>query len=114
MVKTLILPSVAKHMRKTAETANSIKDAGINSKVLAAEVKEIEAAYSDIRERLAEFEGLQAKIEKMSDPQKKAEACAEAGADSLLALRKAVDFAETIVADDLWPMAKYQDLLLKL
>jgi len=32
----------------------------------------------------------------------------------VLSLRKAVDFSETIVADDLWPMAKYQDLLLRL
>ena len=114
MVKTLILPSVAKHMRKTAETANAIKEAGISSKVLAAEVKEIEAAYSDIRENLAKFEAYQEKMEKIQDLHKKAASCAEEGAAGLLSLRKAVDYAETIVADGLWPMAKYQDLLLKL
>jgi glutamine synthetase len=114
MVKTLILPSVAKHMRKTAETAVSMKAAGVNSKVLADEVKEIEATYSDIREKLAKFESYQAKLEKISDLHKKAESCAMEGAELLLALRVSVDTAETIVADDLWPMAKYQDLLLKL
>ncbi len=114
IAKTLILPAVAKHMRKTAETASSVKDAGVNSKVLAAEVKEIEAAYADIRENLSKFEAYQEKLEKMQDIHKKASSCAEEGSDGLLALRKAVDFAEAIVANDLWPMAKYQDLLLKL
>ncbi|OGF49654.1 MAG: hypothetical protein A2231_00130 [Candidatus Firestonebacteria bacterium RIFOXYA2_FULL_40_8] len=114
MVKTLILPSVAKHMRKTAETALSVKTAGVASKVLADEVKEIEGAYSDIRAKLAKFESFQEKLDKISDLHKKAETCANEGADLLLELRKLVDTAETIVADDLWPMAKYQDLLLKL
>src|SRR3989339_377536 len=114
MVKTLILPSVAKHMRKTAETALSVKSAGVVSKVLADEVKEIEGAYSDIRAKLAKFESFQEKLEKMGDLHKKAETCANEGAELLLELRKLVDTAETIVADDLWPMAKYQDLLLKL
>lgn len=114
MVKTLILPAIAKHMRKTAETALSVKTAGVASKVLAEEVKEIEGAYSDIRAKLAKFEAFQEKLEKISALHKKAEACANEGADLLLELRKLVDIAETIVADDLWPMAKYQDLLLKL
>ena len=114
MVKTLILPAVAKHMRKTAETALSVKTAGVSSKVLAEEVKEIEGAYSDIRAKLAKFESFQVKLEKISDLHKKAETCAGEGADLLLELRNSVDTAETIVADDLWPMAKYQDLLLKL
>ena len=114
MVKTLILPAVAKHMRKTAETALSVKTAGVSSKVLAEEVKEIEGAYSDIRAKLAKFESFQEKLDKIADLHKKAETCAGEGADLLLDLRNAVDTAETIVADDLWPMAKYQDLLLKL
>ncbi|MFH1073759.1 MAG: hypothetical protein V1752_01600 [Candidatus Firestonebacteria bacterium] len=114
MVKTLILPSIAKHMRKTAETVLSVKGAGVNSKTLTEEVREIEAAYSNIRAKLEKFENFQVKLEKITDLHKKAEACAQEGAEILLELRQLVDTAETIVADDLWPMAKYQELLLKL
>ena len=36
------------------------------------------------------------------------------GEKALVALREAVDSAETLVAEEFWPMAKYQELLTSL
>ena len=52
--------------------------------------------------------------EKEPDCSKAATMYAVKGVSALDALRESVDAAEGIVADELWPLAKYQELLLML
>ena len=51
------------------------------------------------------------KAEKRKTAHAKAEFLADEGEKALAGLRRAVDAAEEVVADELWPMAKYRDLL---
>ncbi|MEI7904312.1 MAG: glutamine synthetase III [Candidatus Firestonebacteria bacterium] len=114
MAKTLILPALTKHLENTAKAAAAMEGVGVKSKAFADEVKMLDGIYTDLQSEIAKFEKLQVRLDGISDLHKKAHSCAEEGAKGLLALRAIVDKAETVVADNLWPMAKYQDLLLKL
>ncbi len=114
MAKTLVMPAVAEHIKNIAKAAVASAEAGVKSKALINELKTVEEVYSQISGNVSKFDALQAKIGNISDLHKKANACAVEGAKGLLELRAAVDTAETLVEDSLWPMPKYQDLLLKL
>ncbi len=111
---TLVLPSLAEHISNIAGAAGAVLSAGIKSEVLLGEVKMLEGLYSDIKKGIKEFEETLGKIESEHDHHKIAYGYAEKGATALSKLRKSVDMAEEYVADNLWPMAKYQELLLVL
>lgn len=114
MANTLVLPALAAHMSNIAGTAGAVLSAGIKSEVLLGEVKKLESLYSDIKKGIRELEDTLNKIESEEDHHKRAYGYAEKGTAALEKLRMSVDQAEECVADDLWPIAKYQELLLVL
>ncbi len=114
MANTLVLPSLATHITLIASAASTALSAGVKSEVLINEVKILESLYSDIKEGVVKLGGILVDIENEPDLHKMAHGYAEKGADALDKLRESVDKAEELVADDLWPMAKYQELLLVL
>lgn len=114
MARTLVLPALAVHLKRVAGAAGAVSSAGISSRVLGEEVKYLEGLYADIKERIAELAKVLSDLETETDVHSRARAFAEKGELTLDRLRESVDTAEEVVADDLWPMAKYQDLLLVL
>ena len=111
MVRTLILPALTRHIGVVAGAAGAVKLSGIVSKSLGAEVEDLDLLYADIKKAVSAFEAELIACEAVDNLHKQAYAYAEGAADLLDILRRLVDRAETVVADDLWPMAKYQELL---
>ncbi len=114
MVNTEILPALLSHITNVATGASSLKGLGITSQTLKNDLKTLEKLYADIKSKVKALEKVIQDIEKTDDAHKKAHAYAEKGMDALADLRKLVDAAETKVPDNIWPLAKYQELLLDL
>ena len=111
IANTMILPALTEHITKTANAANSVVASGVSSTLLVKEVKMLDALFTDIKAFIADLQKSLKECEAEDDLHKQAHAYAEKGANSLAKLRAAVDSAEKVVAGNLWPMAKYQELL---
>ena len=109
MSRTLILPALTKQINLTASAAANMKNSGIPSKALEEEAKTFENLYIKIKEKTNELEDILAKEQK--DMLSKAKYYADKAEKALEALRIYVDNAEESVANEFWPMAKYQELL---
>ncbi len=114
IARTLVMPAVLKQIGMLADANAAVKAAGIKSSVIGADVKVLNKVYADIQSGIAFLEKEMAFCEKQGDELKKAKAYANRGVAALDKLRIVVDKAEELVADELWPMAKYQELLLVL
>lgn len=114
IARTLVVPAVAQQICILADADKGIKNAGVKNSAVSADIKTLNGVYKDIQDAI---EGIQKTMEACDKNEKvlaRAKAYADKGAAALLKLREAVDAAEVLVADELWPMAKYQELLLVL
>ncbi|MCP4650619.1 MAG: glutamine synthetase type III [PVC group bacterium] len=114
IARTLVLPAVVDQLGMMAEAVSAVKTAGGKISVLGADIKVVNNIYAQIKTGIVSLEKEMAACEKQGDELKKAKAYAGKGMVALNKLRVAVDAAEEVVADDLWPLAKYQELLLVL
>ena len=114
MAKTEILPAVVKQINAVASAAAAAKSAGMASKALTEDIKKFDTFYLNIRHCTDKLEEALAKADKQENHHKKAEFLADAAEKALGKLREAVDHAEEVVAQEFWPMAKYQELLTEL
>ena len=112
MSNTLFLPALAEHLASIAGAASSVIEAGVKSVALTKEVEMLDKLYADIRNCTTELEKALGECESVNDLHKQAYAYAETGSEKFNSLREKIDTAEKLVADNLWPVAKYQDLLL--
>ncbi|MFH1458983.1 MAG: glutamine synthetase III [Candidatus Omnitrophota bacterium] len=112
IARTLILPAILKQIAMLADAHIAVKGAGMKSTVIASDIKDLDKVYTDIQAGIAELEKEMLDCEKQNGELKKARAYASRGVAALVKLRAAVDKAEELIADELWPMAKYQELLL--
>lgn len=108
---TMVLPSLAKHISLIASAAGSVVAAGLKSSALSADLEQADKLYADIRAGLKSLTSALHLVENEGDIFKKAELCAGKAVDAMAGLRAAVDASEKIISDELWPMAKYQELL---
>lgn len=114
VAKTQIIPALTKQITSTAGAAAALKAAGGSAKILVEDLKVFEKLYADVKTRT---ESLEKTLEKAMAKKKvfdQAHILGDDGEKALLALRESVDSAETLVADEYWPMAKYQELLTSL
>lgn len=112
IAKTSILPVVAEHLNLLAQANSGAKSAGIKSSAFAADIKKANDIYAAITKGIDVLAKSVVSAQKKNDASQMAKAYATGAANALCALRVAVDDAERIVSDDLWPLAKYQELLL--
>ncbi len=111
MAQTLILPAVERQVSALATTAAQVAAAGVKASGLKAELEAANAAYETVRSGIAQLKGTIEKAGAIPSTHKLADFLVSDGVGALNKLRSAVDEAETIVPDDLWPLAKYQELL---
>lgn len=107
IARVLVLPAVLNQLSMLGDAVKATS----KTSAMAADLKEISALYADIRGAIKGLEKAITVCEKEDDLEKKAKLYAKNGAAALTDLRASVDLAETLVADELWPMAKYQELL---
>ena len=112
IARTQVLPAVVSQINILAEADNAIKEAGVKVSPVAVDIKELGGFYAGIQKAAAELEDAVVAIESAKSPMAQAKVCAGKGVSALDKLRASVDAAEKIVADDLWPLPKYQELLM--
>ncbi len=105
---TVILPAAIRYQTELAENVAALKAAGIGASTSALEavsgpITHLEAGLAQLKSALADHSA-----ESAYDEAKHAH-------DSLLpamaAVRSAADILESVVADDLWPLPTYQEML---
>ncbi|MBV6757924.1 glutamine synthetase III family protein [Rhodococcus opacus] len=106
--QTSILPAAIRYQTELAQNVAALKAAGVDADLSALEA--VSAPLTNLRAALADLKSALA-------AQGESEALAEAthAKDALLpamaAVRSAADSLEDIVADDLWPLPTYQEML---
>lgn len=111
MVRTTILPSILSQIVEYGAAFDSCKIAGVTSKTLADQIKELESYYSKLIDLSSKVEAFVAKSGEEADSFKRAEGLATKGTDLFQNLRDAVDTVELLVSRDNWSLPRYDELL---
>jgi glutamine synthetase len=110
MARTMILPAALEYQGRVAQTVSSVKAAGIDPSAQAEHLRELTEAISH-------FQAAIASLDKAvhHHPEGDAYAHARYVRDAVLPmmteLRKWGDKLETLVADELWPLPTYREML---
>jgi glutamine synthetase len=108
MAKTIILPTALRFQGELAAAAVNVKAAGINYNTTL-----LESVSAAIDELVAGIDALEAGLAGHGGDSTLAEA--RYGCDTLIprmaAVRAASDTLETMIADDVWPLPTYQEML---
>jgi len=110
MAKTLILPAAIRYQGQVASSINAAKTAGVDVAAQTEELKALAGLINDLSKGIA-------KLDKVlhHHPEGDAYAHAKNARDAMLPamldIRKPADKLETIVADDLWPLPTYREML---
>ena len=107
MARTIIYPAVVRYQTQLANAATSAKAAGVEPDI--STLKKVTALGKDLLGATAELESLKAKDS--GHGLKKAKFDCEQILPAMLKVREAADALESIVADDLWPLPTYQEML---
>jgi glutamine synthetase len=107
MSDTFIYPAALRYQKELAETFLKLKELGVDYdaavlKDVAALVKELKAGVAELTKQM---------VRKETDHLKKAKACTTKIAPAMKMVRDAADKLEAIVADDIWPLPTYQEML---
>jgi glutamine synthetase len=104
IARTMVIPAVASYLgRLSPGTASS---RGLNSVC-----EKVSALADTLVERIEALEHAQHAMHEATSVQAEARAVVESVIPAQAALREVVDEIETVVADDLWPLPKYRELL---
>lgn len=114
IAQTGVLASLALDISRKAKAAKRLKEVAGENAVLTKHIAELSKVYSQISKGIDVLKVALKTCESEKDILKQAHSYAEKGGKALEELRAAVDEAETMISKDLWTMASYQDLLLKL
>ena len=110
MAKTMIFPAALRYQGEVAQSVNATKAAGVDNQAQAEFLKSLAKTISD-------FQAATVKLEKMLSHHAEGDALAharhmrDAVLPAMAALRTLGDSLETMVADDLWPLPTYREML---
>lgn len=108
IAKTIILPAAIRYQGELASTAASLKAAGIKPRT---------GLLEEITGKLRDLQKNTAALEKLMDKDNFKSVEAEAAylttkiLPAMLIVREVADYLEGVVADDLWPLPSYQEML---
>jgi glutamine synthetase len=112
MVDTLILPAGYAYAGSLATSAAHAVSAGITNVPQIAAANEIGALIESLRKNRDVLSAAIDKAEALHDDMpKQAKLLTSAGADAMAAVRESSDALELKVADELWPLPKYREML---
>jgi glutamine synthetase len=107
MAKTIIYPAAVRYQGQLAETCANLKVIGHDFKMVALE---------DVTAKLRGLQDASAKLEKLmeheaADTAKEAKHMCDKVLPAMLKVREFADALEAVVADDLWALPSYQEML---
>ena len=103
MARTMILPAAVRYLGELS--------AAVASKGVTAITKQVAASVDAVVAAIDELEHAQHAAHEAGSVQAEARAFRDRVIPAQEALREVVDELETLVADDLWPLPKYRELL---
>jgi glutamine synthetase len=108
MGTTSILPAAVRHQTEVALNVGALKSAGVEPDL--APLHEVSAPIADLRTALAALKDALA-VEPGHTALAEAEHARAALIPAMAAVREAADTIEGLIADDLWPLPTYQEML---
>ncbi|MBJ8339002.1 glutamine synthetase III [Antrihabitans sp. YC3-6] len=108
MGSTLILPAAVRYQTEVAHNIGALKIAGVEADP--APLEEVTAPLTALRTALATLKAALAE-DAAEDAYGEAKHAKESLLPAMAAVRAAADVLEDIVADDLWPLPTYQEML---
>jgi glutamine synthetase len=108
VAKTIILPAAIRYQGELAETAAAIKAVGIKPRTTL--LQEVTDLLRDLQASIDALEKLVAKDSFKSVEEEAKYKCTKV-LPAMLAIREVADALEGVVADDLWPLPSYQEML---
>jgi len=105
MAKTLIYPAAARYLGELAEAAASMKAAGVRTENSI--LKSLQAKVGSLDSAIESLESEHGKAKAGHDPK----AWCTKVLPAMLKVREIADELEGLVADDLWPLPTYQEML---
>ncbi len=111
LTSTYIIPTLEKQMEQLGAAHESMSFAALK-KSHKARINEFEEIFADVLTRFENFKNKVEKSRKGHDENKRMWEIMEELQPASFKLRDAVDAAELLVADELWPLPKYREMLL--
>ncbi|MEM1294876.1 MAG: glutamine synthetase type III, partial [Verrucomicrobiota bacterium] len=102
MAKTMILPAAVRYLGELADTATKTKAAGVKPETTS--IKTLAGKVSTLESSISSLEKAHSSASSLND-------WAHGVLPAMLKVREVVDDLEGIVADDLWPLPTYQEML---
>lgn len=110
IAKTMVYPAAVRYLKQLADTAEEVKDLGLDASGALEMLKTVNDALNRLSDALAKLKKVQDKPHDKS-VLKHAKYMQENVIPAMNAVRDAVDFLERYVADDLWPLPVYREML---
>jgi glutamine synthetase len=111
IVDTTVLPACYSYLNQLAMGAAQARAAGITRIPQVAAAEQVGALVEALQARRDELAGSLASIDALDDDEARAHRLTTEGADRMRATRAACDALELVVADELWPLPKYREML---
>jgi glutamine synthetase len=109
---TMVIPAAFAWMGQLAQAAAQAKSAGIKTIPQIAAANEIGAAIEDLQSRRDALVKVIERAESVHDDLEKCgKLLTSEGAEAMGRVREICDMLELRVADDLWPLPKYREML---
>ena len=109
MVKTLIFPAAVRYQSELAQSLANLKAVGIEPDHKT--ISKVTDLIACLQDKVAELEALKEAEEKQKSAEKHCDFVRDEILPKMLEIRECVDALEDIVADDLWPLPTYQEML---
>jgi glutamine synthetase len=109
---TMVMPAAFTYMGQLAQAAAQAKAAGIKTIPQVEAANEVGVLIEELRARRNALVKVVERAESMhEDLEKCAKLLTADGAEAMAALRETCDTLELVVADELWPLPKYREML---
>jgi glutamine synthetase len=108
MANTIILPAALRYQTELATNLASLKAVGVEADT--STLDEVSGSIADLRRGIATLRS-EIDHDDVESTEKHALHAQEALLPAMASVRAAADTLETLVADDLWPLATYQEML---
>lgn len=109
MARTMILPAALRYQKELAEAVSATKSAGVDNPAATELLKTLTGVIGELHSGLGTLE--RALHHHGGDAMAHAKHAYSAILPAMIAVRAASDRLETLVADDLWPLPTYRELL---
>ncbi len=108
MANTMILPAALRYQTELATNVSSLKKAGVEADL--ATLNEVSGKIAELRTGIATLRS-EIDHDDIESTEKHAEHCQKGLLPAMDTIRAAADSLEALVADDLWPLPTYQEML---